>query len=308
MSVLDPRVSGLDHGHRPAVRLGELLEPTTVIPGFFEAYQRGALTADLHPWCDRWMSATMSQYPHDQVRAIRTPEGWGALWFLVYEHDRHGLPSRGELLVCGAFDHGAILPFSGCISSDVIYLRPGGMRAILGMPASEVANQRFRAEDLWGAHGRTLLERLMGTTCRVTRIALLCDAVKSRTQRHDSVDARMLADGIQRLARAQPVRKIADWSGCSQRHLQRLFADGLGMSPKRFETLLRMRRVIADTLRDRDPDWAHVALRHGFCDQSHLTHVWSSIYPLPPERLHRAYRREGLWVEGMIILKKGVTL
>lgn len=303
MSVLDPRVSGLFDALPPAKHVGDAAEPPVGVPGM-ESYRRGALHAELHPWCDRWVSIDTQSFRQDVHQIIRVPEAWGMLWFRVHAFDRSGMPRRADLLIVGAFDASTILPVYSCIHSDGIMMRPGAMQSVFGLPASETANRRFAAEEVWGIEGRHLHDRLMETACATKRLRLMADAIQTRVRRHASVAAIELTNAMRKIGSRLPLREIASFSGHSQRQLQRLFHDEVGMAPKRFETLLRLRRIISEVLRQSDPDWSRVALDHGFCDQSHFIHQWSAIFPMSPERLHRAYRIQGHWLDGMILLNK----
>ncbi len=75
--------------------------------------------------------------------------------------------------------------------------------------------------------------------------------------------------GIDELARAM---------NCSIRFLEKLFKYYLGLSPKRFSTILRVRAVVdVIKLKRNDHSLAQVAAEHGFYDEAHFSHTLKTL-------------------------------
>jgi len=83
--------------------------------------------------------------------------------------------------------------------------------------------------------------------------------------------------------------RIAQASGLSKYHLDRVFKQSTGLSPSRYVTNLRLdkaKRLLADSTMP----IAEIALELGFCDQSHFTHVFKRFTGATP----MAYRLSAL--------------
>ena len=65
----------------------------------------------------------------------------------------------------------------------------------------------------------------------------------------------------------------------SERRLRALFADGVGLSPKHFARIDRVRTVLAAASGVR---WADVAAAAGYYDQSHMTSEFRHLMGVPP--------------------------
>jgi AraC-like DNA-binding protein len=65
----------------------------------------------------------------------------------------------------------------------------------------------------------------------------------------------------------------------SERRLRTLFADGIGLSPKHFARIGRVRAVLATASSRR---WADVATAAGYYDQSHMTAEFRRLMGVPP--------------------------
>jgi AraC-like DNA-binding protein len=79
--------------------------------------------------------------------------------------------------------------------------------------------------------------------------------------------------------------ELATAAGLSKFHFLRLFAAHLGVTPHRYQLLLRVAR--ARTLLRNGVEVVDAAFAAGFYDQSHLTRYFHSIVGVPPHRFQR---------------------
>ena len=87
----------------------------------------------------------------------------------------------------------------------------------------------------------------------------------------------LLQQACQRLMQqkgSNSVQELAQTMNCSTRLLEKLFKHYIGLSPKRFSTILRVRAVV-DAIRSKpaDQSLAQVAADHGFYDEAHFSHT-----------------------------------
>lgn len=86
------------------------------------------------------------------------------------------------------------------------------------------------------------------------------------------------AIGIDELARAM---------NCSTRFLEKLFKHYLGLSPKRFSTILRVRAVVDFIkLKQTDHSLAQIAAEHGFYDEAHFSHTLKTLIHHSPGKFN----------------------
>jgi AraC-like DNA-binding protein len=148
---------------------------------------------------------------------------------------------------------------------------PGRALPFLGVPASEITDLRValadleprRAGSLAGiAHGalgewRGALERL-----------LMARLVNARPVDR-TVDAAVNA--ILRVGGNLSIAALAPALGVTRQHLARAFALHVGVAPKTFARVARVRRVLAKARVASRIDWTALALDAGFYDQAHLS-------------------------------------
>ncbi|WP_252737812.1 helix-turn-helix domain-containing protein [Marinobacter salexigens] len=76
--------------------------------------------------------------------------------------------------------------------------------------------------------------------------------------------------------------QLSQSNDLSQRQIERLFKLWLGMPPKRYQRILRIRKAISFLRMRENVNLADVAQQFGFCDQAHMTREFRSIARITP--------------------------
>lgn len=85
--------------------------------------------------------------------------------------------------------------------------------------------------------------------------------------------------------RRQPLSRLVEASGYSERHLRRLFRNVIGASPKTVSRISRLRRAVAGLSCEEMP-LSQIAGNAGYCDQAHLNRDFREMIGCRPS----AYR------------------
>jgi len=161
-----------------------------------------------------------------------------------------------------------------------IVLCPEALGAVAGV-AAESLEVLADATEVWGPVADHLAE-VAGAGCNgpdsLDRIeAELAAMLRDRTE----PDAACRA-AISHLRGAVPVGEAARRVGLSQSTLVRRFRAAVGMTPKRYQRLLRLERVIMLSGRENTPDWAAISADCGYADQSHMAHEFTDLTSFSP--------------------------
>jgi AraC-like DNA-binding protein len=235
----------------------------------------------------------------------------------LYDYrERNGPRQRCEIPFPGAalilnlgpaldFPEGRRTSFVGGLTDrPVRYESPGPQRGVqanltvlgayrfFGVPMDSLANCTVELEDVLGADGRRLFERIAGVDDRVARLDLLESALAGRIEtgpRQDdcvewAVHRLEEADGCVRVA------SLAEELGWSPKRLVARFREQVGLPPKRLARLLRFHRVVRTLERD-ETRLAEVAYACGYADQSHLDREFRSFAGSTPTEFLAAYAR-----------------
>lgn len=157
---------------------------------------------------------------------------------------------HSDLLVIGprtraSYYVGKNIPF--CLR---LRLHPGAARPLLGVPVSEVADRVVRLEELWGASSDRLKAALRQAGGDDGLILEHLEAALSARSSPDGERGELVQAAVQALRgrtgkRRQPLPAIARYLAVSERHLRTLFAEAVGLPPKRFERIERVRKILA---------------------------------------------------------------
>lgn len=147
---------------------------------------------------------------------------------------------------------------------------PGRALPFLGVPAAEITDLRVAIADLWRAGDRDLadpqLTSLGGWRAPFERLLL------ARLERGERED-RTVDEAVRAILRAGgnlSIAALAPALGVTRQHLARSFARHVGVSPKMFARVARVRKVLAKARVASRVDWAALALDAGYYDQAHL--------------------------------------
>jgi AraC-like DNA-binding protein len=215
------------------------------------------------------------------------PDGASDLLFSVAAPPTGGPGAcRGALF--GTKTHALLVPAEVPVENVAVRFRPGAAVRFLRAPAHELRDRAVDVEDLWGARGRELAERIGEAREVRERIALLEGALVARLAAaeagnglDDAVDA-----AVARLVAARggvAVGALAAEVGVGERRLERAFHARVGVRPKLLARILRFRAACAALARGRAQ--ADVAYGCGDADQSHLLRDFRAFAHTTPTRL-----------------------
>jgi AraC-like DNA-binding protein len=196
--------------------------------------------------------------------------------------DPRQAPGEYDALLGGLHLTPATITHDGCQSGVQISVRPLACRALLGLPAAELASVDVDAAAVLGATVvDEIRDRLRTRADWPARFAAV-EQVLIRRLRECTV-APEVAYAYRRLTEdTVAVAALADEVGWSARYLTDRFRAEVGLRPKQTARVARFDRV-RRALRP-DARLADIAADHGYADQSHLVREFQAFAGCPPSR------------------------
>lgn len=242
------------------------------------------------------VSTTQSANPRPWLAEVNAPAAADDRQTLVREPDaatrlvfRTTSDQRSDLLVLGprtrAAYHKSKTDLPVCAS---IRINPGRARILLGVPINNLVDQTVPVPDLWGDIGNRLTQELAAAGddtplvlkyLQAALTARLATQTPSELARSQLLHAAIDELSISTNAQPQQVRTVARQLGISERHLRNLFTSDVGLSPKHFARIDRVRTVVA---RARRKQLTQLAPETGYYDQSHMTAEFHDLMGVPP--------------------------
>ena len=211
----------------------------------------------------------------------------------------------GRLIVAGPATGPVIVEIPPGAASMGVRFRVGAAGAALGVPADELLDASVPLDDVWGAEGARLADRVGSSPAPLRELAA---AVREH-----------LRQPPDRLVRAAATGTARQELGIGDRQLRRRFAHAVGYGPKTLERIVRFQRFLAlargnatnramaggdatnrpttgDDVTNRaltrgeaairaSAGLARLALEAGYADQAHLTRECTRLAGLPPAAL-----------------------
>lgn len=207
----------------------------------------------------------------EQVFA-HVPDGAAALVFRV------AAEGRVDLLVAGPRTRASYNVGGPAPLYVRARIRPGRARPLLGTPLSQLTGRVVPLSQLWGEPAVRLTAELAclgprppADLIRAHIETAVLDRLAVQSQ-HDLARTDLLCAAIDELTpagrRLEPLPGLARQFAVSERQLRNLFADGVGVAPKRLASISRVRYVLAHAGHRR---WAQLTADCGYYDQSHMT-------------------------------------
>jgi AraC-like DNA-binding protein len=184
-----------------------------------------------------------------------------------------------DTLVGGLHTGPALITHEGRQSGIQLGLSPLGSRALLGIPAAEVAGIDVHGRDVLGGFAAEVQDRLRSAATWDERFAILDRALLSRLRPADeraavSSQVRHAWRRLLRSGGALPVADVAAEVGWSDRHLRSRFRAEIGLAPKAAARVIRFeraRRILQRRALAGEPfRLAELAAVCGYFDQAHL--------------------------------------
>jgi AraC-like DNA-binding protein len=194
-------------------------------------------------------------------------------------------PASFRALVSGMQDVPAHVRQGPDVFGIHVFIKPLGVRAILGVESTEITSLVVELTDIWGRVGDDLIDRLIAAETWPQRFRILDGAFLSALK--PACVAPEIAWAWRRLLRTHgtvPVHVLANEIGYSRRHFGERFRIAVGVSPKIAARIFRFERacrLISDSRMT--GGLAHVALACGYYDQAHLTREWQALAGCSPK-------------------------
>lgn len=196
-------------------------------------------------------------------------------------------PGTYSAMVGGLHSCPALIVHDGAQSGIQLQLSPLATRALVGVPAGELASLDVQAEDILGPLATQVYERIQAAQGWPARFAVL-DRLLG-----DALDVDRSAPGevvgawrvLLRSGGTASVRDVARSVGWSERHLSARFAQEIGLRPKTAARVIRFdraRHVLQRNAAAGRPNIAAVAAECGYFDQAHLIRDWKQFTGLAP--------------------------
>ena len=285
--------------------------------GAVDEHHRGIPAEPLRPYVAAYTGYRQRGVPPARHRGLPSP--YLTLIFtldepltIVAHPDPRQPPGEYGALLGGLHSVPALITHAGAQSGIQVALRPLGARALLGLPAGELAALDLPAEAVLGGVCAELREKLECAAGWPERFAVL-DEILLRRAGLSSAGLSWAAVApevswawheLLREGGATRVSELAAGTGWSERHLTSRFRTEIGLAPKAAARVVRFDRarklLVRKLTAGGDYLLADLAADCGYFDQAHLAREFRALAGCPPSQwLAEEFRnvQAGNWLD-----------
>lgn len=167
----------------------------------------------------------------------------------------------------------------------IIYLRPGVLYRITGIPASEFPHRFCDAQLLFNSTIRDVQEQLQEVRLPMKRIQIVEKFLLSlfpHLRPKNTIEH--IADHLLADPTSFSLDALADQACLSTRQFYRKFTEHMGISPKLFSRLSRFNHAYRYKIENPDVSWSSVAQEFRYTDYHHLEKEFKAFAGQSPSR------------------------
>ena len=171
---------------------------------------------------------------------------------------------------------------------------PGAFRPFVSTPVWTFAGKRLPLTEVFGPRAGALEGLALREEDDRAAMAVVEDFLRNLAPRADP-DMILAGRIVGHIAGNREVRRVDELAtefGASPRALERLFREYVGASPKRVILHHRLLEATERLARERNVDWADLALELGYSDQAHFIREFKELVGRTPAEYARSLDRQ----------------
>ena len=163
------------------------------------------------------------------------------------------------------------------------YLQPTALKGIFGLDANELTDQHAEISHLTKT---ALSEQLINTSDAAQKIRLLSAFIMKQAA-HQNNDNDRIAYASAQLKQGKTFETIQTELNLSERSLERLFKQHIGISPKLYARINRFQSTLDDLRQTKFDRLTEVAYENDYFDQSHFIREFKEFLGTSPKHFMR---------------------
>jgi AraC-like DNA-binding protein len=190
-------------------------------------------------------------------------------------------------MISGPGGRATVIEFEQGHAHVAVTFALGAGPAFLAPPVDVLRDDLVPLEVVWGRSGACLRERLLSASGPAAALCVMEEFLLRRLTGPLAPDPAVIV-AARALSRGVPVGEVSLALGLLPRTLRRRFTAQVGLTPKRFGRVQRLRRLVRDLDGQTRVDWAVTAADHGYADQPHLADEFRELAGVTPTEYLRS--------------------
>ena len=185
-------------------------------------------------------------------------------------------------MISGPAGHAPVIEFEQGHAHVAVTFAFGAAWRFFAPPVSLLRDDLVPLEELCGGSGACLRERLLEAQEPFAALSVMESFLLLALRPGPVAPDPAVIAAAGALSRGVPVGEVSLALGLLPRTLRRRFTAQVGLTPKRFARVQRLRRLVRELDGQIQVDWAATAARHGYADQPHLADEFRELVGVTP--------------------------
>lgn len=186
----------------------------------------------------------------------------------------------------GQISHFQDLTFFEQASFIIVVFQPDGLYRLLGIPAIELKDQIISSQEIFGMSVNKLYDSLFNLTSVTEKVNALNTFFFESSLKRKSPVQTLLPAVLQHIDQHKgliTVEQLVHYTGYTERHIERIFAQQVGMSPKKYVNIVQLHSFLK-LLRNKpaEANLTGISYESGYFDQSHLIRMFKKYTGITP--------------------------
>lgn len=166
----------------------------------------------------------------------------------------------------------------------IAVFHPFGSSSLLRIPAIELKNQILDLEIFYPSESRIISDQIINSIDVFSRIQTIENFLitKLKVQNPSLNLASQAIQLINQNSGNLSIIELTSFLKVSERHLQRSFAEHIGVSPKRYSGIIRIQHFLKLLRSNSNQNLTHLTYSCGFYDQAHLIREMKNVSGITP--------------------------
>ncbi len=233
---------------------------------------------------------TLENCAHSEKTYIQriVPSGLPELSFYFGDaptYERNDQNVRATAVLNGQQDHSYKIRVMGRLEMLSVIFQPYAAKLFFDLPASELMNRSIPAEDLEAAFLRELEPRLCDCFGAEQKVQIIESFLLNSLSRKKEYELRRICSSLSLINANRGSAGINDLaaSAClSRKQFERSFSEFIGISPKKFQKVIRFQSVLHQKNQHPEISLTGLAVECGYFDQSHMIRDFKQLSGLTP--------------------------
>ena len=168
----------------------------------------------------------------------------------------------------------------------IVVFQPYGFNHLLGISANEIREDIIATEDIFGSKDSLLYEKLSGTSYLESKIQILNTFFIEQATKKFLSNQNLIHPTLNYILKnkgAITVNHLVKYTGYSERHIERIFNECIGLNPKKFGNIVKLHYFLnLLKYKSSQSNITDLCYEAGYSDQSHLIKVFKKYTGITP--------------------------